>query len=235
MAGDKENPLPPEGQGEGAPAVEGATKMFSMKLDGWLSDFSPGDLLGEGAPAAPADAPLVEPLDIAPVATAPVALIPQAPRVIVPGLIPPPDAPPAARASSPDLLADPLARISRPDLPAARISRPDLPAARASSPDLLADPLARISRPDLPGAAAPTIDPLGPPTIDPLGPPIVVSPAPPPGVSAAAMMIGLPGEQHLPARRNSLVLRLLLILFLVSAGAAAYVFFGDKIAVLLGR
>ena len=48
MAGDKENPLPPEGQGDGAPAVEGATKMFSMKLDAWLSDFSPGDLLGEG-------------------------------------------------------------------------------------------------------------------------------------------------------------------------------------------
>lgn len=38
--------------------------MFSMKLDAWLSDFSPGDLLGE-APAAPeAAAPVDAPLNM---------------------------------------------------------------------------------------------------------------------------------------------------------------------------
>ncbi|MEO7330333.1 MAG: hypothetical protein ABI193_17285, partial [Minicystis sp.] len=75
MAGDKENPVPPEHQGEGAPGVEGATKMFSMKLDAWLSDFSPGDLLGD-APAAPVEAaaPVDAPLEIAPVILAPRAV-----------------------------------------------------------------------------------------------------------------------------------------------------------------
>jgi hypothetical protein len=229
MAGDKENPVPPEGQGEGAPAVEGATKMFSMKLDAWLSDFSPGDLLGE-APAAPAEvaAPVDAPLDIAPVVTAPPAVAPAAPRVIIPGLIPPPAVAPAGRASSPDLLVDPLARISRPDHLA--------PPGRSSSADLLADPLARISRPDLPGAAAPpTIDPLAAPTIDPLSPPIVVSPAPPPGVSAAAMMIGLPREQPVETRGKGLLVALLLILLVVIAGAVAVFLYADRIPFLNGR
>lgn len=223
MAGDEENPVPPpKGEGESAPAVEGATKMFSMKLDAWLSDFSPGDLLGEQAPsegaAAPEGGALVEPLDIAPIAPAPAAVVAPAPRVVVPGLIPPPDAVPAGRGSSADLLAPAPGRISHPDLSLAAPGR-------ISQPDLSLSTSARISHPDLSLST-------NAPTIDPLAPPIVVSPAPPPGVSAAAVLIGLPREQPEAPRSKATLIILLVILVLAVGLAAAFFLYGDQLPFL---
>jgi hypothetical protein len=216
MSDDQHNRQgPPPGPPGGAPAPpagEGATQLFNLKLDSWLTDFV-ADL------NAPAGAPPVG-LEGTPMA-APPAPAPEDPyRASAPAPYAPPAGPPEAMAphpgSSPDAFGGPSPLRSR------------------SSADAFGGPSPLAAAPPVPEpyAAPPPQDPSASSGIHAAS---AVPPIPAFAASAVPPIPGLAGgapQFAEPRKRWPIVLGLMLLL-LATAGGGTWFLFGARLRALL--
>jgi hypothetical protein len=238
MSDDQHNRQgPPPGPPGGAPAPpagEGATQLFNLKLDSWLTDFV-ADL------NAPAGAPPVG-LEGTPMAGPPAA---------------PPEDPYRAAGPGPAApFAGPAAPFAGPAAPFAGAAAPFAGAAaphQGSSPDAFGGPSPMRSRssPDAFGGPSPLAGaPLGQQASDPYAAPpppqdpsatsgihaaSAVPPIPAFAASAVPPIPGLAGgapQFQEPRRRWPIVLALVMVL-VAAAGGGAWFFFGARLRALL--